>query len=226
MHHAATSHPAPADTCHLKKIKKKSENGGFRRVGAHTGGVPLPARLDTPDIHTPRTPPQYTARRQTPARLHLHAPHAPYLRARRPSARKQPATHQHTRQPTPRKALTWHHMAKATHLQGKTAHPMQCRAKVAHPKRRRASRAFSLFRVLYKYYLYTYAKRKKIKSFPRHIHGVKRLFAARQNRAFPGVLFGKLWDSPWVRFEAHRSHGKGIYTHVGWRMYSGQVSSI
>lgn len=74
--------------------------------------------------------------------------------------------------------------------------------------------------------IYIIRETKKIKSFPRHIHGVKRLFAARQNRAFPGVLFRKLWDSPWVRFEAHRGHGKGIYTHVGWRMYSGQVSSI
>ena len=70
-------------------------------------------------------------------------PNAARLCAKRPSVWKQRTTHQHTRQPMPRKALTWHHMAKTAHPQGKTAHPMQCWVKVAHPKRRRANRAFS-----------------------------------------------------------------------------------
>lgn len=214
-----------------KKIKKFRRKAAPPRGCPHGGGTP--SRHDahvsrTSKAHTHATRQQYAQRGAM-----INTPHA----ARRPPActctrHTRPIcvqdVHLHGNSPPP--ANTPASQCPARHSHGTTwqRQPTRCSAgqKTAHPKRRRATRAFSLFRVLYKYYLYTYAKRKKIKSFPRHIHGVKHLFAARQNRAFPGVLFGKLWDSPWVRFEAHRSHGKGIYTHVGWRMYSGQVSSI
>lgn len=150
MHHAATSHPAPADTCHLKKKKKIGEWWVSSRGCPYGGGCPclrawMPQtstrrahRRNTP--HAARRPPACTCTRHTrpicvqDVRLHVNS--APPINT---PASQRPARHSHGT-----------HKAKATHPQGKTAHPIQCRAKVAHPKRRRANRAFSLFRVLYK----------------------------------------------------------------------------
>lgn len=246
-HAANTPHAMPhAPTAPPKKINKKNSEKGSTPTWMPLRGGGTPSRHNAPRFtrqqgpHARHTATMRTAWNDAPP-AHGAPPDITHLPAKRPSVRKQPTHTQHRHPtpamnaspaspegtyspPTPRNAdhRTTPHPHKALTGQKQPTY----RAKAAHPMQCRANRAFSFVSRIYKYYLYNTRNTKKIKSFPRHIHGVKRLFAARQNRAFPGVLFGKLWDSPWVRFEAHRRHGKGIYTHVGWCMYSEQVPSI
>ena len=165
------------------------------------GGLPSPGMIP----HAQRASKAHThaTRQQCAARGMMHRQHAArrqtqpvcvrnvrlYGNSRQRPAPTRPPRRRTPTQPTRATQDTAPHPHKAPQGTRREKQPAR-RAKAPHPIRRSANRAFSLFRVLYKYYLYTYAKRKKIKSFPRHIHGVKRLFAARQNMGFPGLL---LW---------------------------------
>ena len=143
-----------------KKIKKNSEKGSAPTWMPPRGGCPPPSMM--PHVsriikaHTHATRQQYAqrgamhcqyaARRQTQPvcvrNVRLHGNSAPPINT---PANQMPARHSHGT-----------HKAKATHPQGKTAHP----------KRRRANHAFSFVSRMYINIIYIIRETKKIKSFP------------------------------------------------------------
>ena len=145
-----------------KKNKKKKFGERQRpHMDAPTGGVP-PSQHDAPRFtHNQGPHARHTATIRTAwsdaLSIRSTPPNAARLCAKRPSARKQRTTHQHTRQPDARKALTWHPQGKSNPPAGQNSPPEAAQGKPC---------IFFRFAYVYKYYLYN-TRNKENKIFPR-----------------------------------------------------------